>query len=389
MFDLIVVGGGLSGGLIARALLRLKPALRLAIVESEPILGGNHTWCFFESDLTPPQRHLISDLIVCRWDRYEVRFPGYTRVIDTPYAAVSSARFHDVLTDEFASASIVQDRATNVTPNKVTLAGGEDLDAHCVIDARGIRSTPYLELGFQKFVALEFELASPHALRYPIIMDATVPQHDGYRFFYSLPLTPTRLLVYDTYYSDGESLAYEALDERIRAYSHDQGWSIARVQRSEHGVLPIILAGNEEQMLLEQTKAAPLVGLGAGLFHPTTGYSLPDAVRLAEALAETMQTRALTTANVRDVIVQQVKQVWRRRSFYRLLNRMLFKAAEPHRRYQVLERFYRLDTGLIQRFYAAQLTNPDRLRIMLGKPPVPVTRALSVLSETSVYKGTA
>ena len=37
-------------------------------------------------------------------------------------------------------------------------------------------------------------------------MDATVPQVDGYRFFYVLPLAPDRLLVEDTYFSDSTHL---------------------------------------------------------------------------------------------------------------------------------------------------------------------------------------
>lgn len=384
MFDLIVVGGGLSGGLIARAVLRRKPALKLAIVESAATLGGNHTWCFFDTDLTPRQKLLISDLVVHRWDRYDVRFPGYVRTIETPYAAVTSERFHQMLTGEFARSTIIRSDAQHVTPNTVTLANGEELTGRCVIDARGIRSTPYLALGFQKFVALEVELTSAHGLRNPIIMDATISQDDGYRFFYTLPTTDNCLIVYDTYYSDGHDLAHASLVQRIRDYIRDQGWEIGRVLRSEHGVLPIILAGDKEKMLDDQMRAAPLVGLAAGLFHPTTGYSLPDAVRVAERLADEAQTRELTTAVAREIIVDAVKQTWGQRGFYRLLNRMLFKAADPSQRYRVLERFYRLDRDLIQRFYAARLSRADQLRIMMGKPPVPLGRALSVFSETSV-----
>jgi lycopene beta-cyclase len=75
------------------------------------------------------------------------------------------------------------------------------------------------------------------------------------------------------------------------------------------------------------------------------------------------------------------KSAWRERSFYRLLNRMLFRAAEPAQRYRVLERFYRLPAPLIERFYAGQATFADKVRILSGKPPVPIGRALGCLSE--------
>ena len=70
---------------------------------------------------------------------------------------------------------------------------------------------------------------------------------------------------------------------------------------------------------------------------------------------------------------------WRRRGFYRMLSKMLFKAAEPGERYRILERFYRLDEKLIARFYAGQSRPVDRARVLMGKPPVPVGRAIQAL----------
>jgi lycopene beta-cyclase len=47
----------------------------------------------------------------------------------------------------------------------------------------------------------------------------------------------------------------------------------------------------------------------------------------------------------------------------------------------VLQRFYRLPEPLIARFYAGQSSVADRIRILAGKPPVPISRALRVLKE--------
>jgi lycopene beta-cyclase len=60
---------------------------------------------------------------------------------------------------------------------------------------------------------------------------------------------------------------------------------------------------------------------------------------------------------------------------------MLFRAAEPPERYRVLQHFYRLPEALIGRFYAGQLTALDKLRILSGRPPVPLRKALSVMRE--------
>ena len=58
---------------------------------------------------------------------------------------------------------------------------------------------------------------------------------------------------------------------------------------------------------------------------------------------------------------------------------MLFRAADPTQRYKVLERFYRLSPGLVQRFYAAESTWSDQLRILAGRPPMPIGRAFGSL----------
>ena len=62
-----------------------------------------------------------------------------------------------------------------------------------------------------------------------------------------------------------------------------------------------------------------------------------------------------------------------------MLTRMLFGAAEPRSRYRMLERFYRLPEPLIERFYAGRSTSADALRILAGKPPVPIGAAIASL----------
>ena len=76
----------------------------------------------------------------------------------------------------------------------------------------------------------------------------------------------------------------------------------------------------------------------------------------------------------------------RQQSFYRFLNRMLFKAARPHERVNVLQRFYRLSDPLIARFYAGETTRTDAMRLLVGKPPVNVWRAMRCLQERSLLR---
>ena len=72
---------------------------------------------------------------------------------------------------------------------------------------------------------------------------------------------------------------------------------------------------------------------------------------------------------------------YKRDKFFRLLNRLLFRAAVSSKRHFVLERFYTLPENLIKRFYSGDIYKKDMLRILIGKPPVPVHKALYYFSE--------
>jgi len=159
-------------------------------------------------------------------------------------------------------------------------------------------------------------------------------------------------------------------------------WTVAEVEREEEGVLPIALAGDIDAYWADATPGVPEVGLRSALFQPTTGYSLPDAARMAEAVAAAPD---LTSAAIRKMAETVSKTAWKRRSYYRLLNRMMFRACEPNQRYKVLERFYRLPQPLVERFYAGDATMGDKIRILTGKPPVPVSRAMRCLTEQSAF----
>lgn len=61
---------------------------------------------------------------------------------------------------------------------------------------------------------------------------------------------------------------------------------------------------------------------------------------------------------------------------------MLFFAVLTEQRWQLMQRFYQLDTNLISRFCAGKLKLSDKARILCGKLPVPICEALRVLLMT-------
>ena len=380
--DVVLAGGGLANSLIALRLKALRPGLHVILLERDRTIGGQHTWCHFATDVSPAIGAWLAPLFVAQWPGYDVRFPTHSRSVSTPYRAISSQRLHEVLAPILGEDAWLGADISEVTPNTVRLADGRTVTAPLVIDGRGPRRSNALALGWQKFLGREVRLTAPHGLTRPIVMDAMVPQLDGYRFVYVLPLGPDRLLIEDTRYSDGPALDRGDLGLEIDAYAAQCGWTVAEVVREEDGILPIALAGDIDAYWAGATPGVPEVGLRSALFHPTTGYSLPDAARMAQAIAALPE---LTSAHVRALAEGVSKAAWKRRDYYRLLNRMMFRACEPNQRYRVLERFYRLPAPLIERFYAGDATLGDKIRILTGKPPVPISRAMACLTEQSAF----
>jgi len=95
-----------------------------------------------------------------------------------------------------------------------------------------------------------------------------------------------------------------------------------------------------------------------------TGYSFPIAVRLALAIAASDLTDL-----ARSPAAELTAALRRRLPFLYTLTRTMFERFLPAKRYAVLEHFYRLPEPLIARFYAAELSRFDQLRMFVGMPP--------------------
>lgn len=378
----LIVGAGLAGSLTALALSQARSGTRVTLLERSPAATDSHTWSFHDPDISGDWHRRLDPALRTRWQGQEVRFPDLTRQLRAGYASLGSLGLAELIESAPGVEMLRGVDVGGLDASGATLADGRRIAADAVIDARGARPSRHLVTGWQKFLGLEIETAQPHGVTQPVIMDATVPQRDGYRFVYLLPFTPTRLLIEDTRYADGPALDEDALAQEVRAYANAHGWTGTEIRR-ERGVLPIALA-MDARALWEDAEGGPVpVGLRGGFFHPVTGYSLPVAVQVADLIAATqpLTTDALHAALSRFAIGRA-----RQDRFLRLLNRMLFRGCAPDRRWRVLQRFYRLPEPLIERFYAGRLTTLDRLAIVTGKPPIPLRDALPCLREAPLLK---
>ncbi|HEU4821183.1 MAG TPA: lycopene beta-cyclase CrtY [Qipengyuania sp.] len=376
--DLAIVGGGLAGGLIALAVHRAHPGMSLALLEAGESLGGNHRWSWFEGDLDLEPDALLGCFPQTRWSGgHEVRFPGFARRLAANYRSLASSDFDATMRRQLPlTATRTGVRAAALDAGGVTLEDGQRIAARAVIDCRDFAPSQHLTGGWQLFVGHHIRTRRPHGLAAPIIMDADLAQHGAYRFVYVLPLAEDEIFVEDTYYADDPVLDRERLGERIVAYCAARGWG-GEVIATEAGVLPVITGGKAATH--RASFAAPGVALAGarGLFtHPLTSYTLPFAAGNALAIASGAH---LPGPELAALVERRAAAHWRQTRFYRDLGRMLFQATAPEERWRIFARFYRLPEPLIARFYAGRSTMFDKLRLLTGKPPVPVHRGLAAL----------
>jgi lycopene beta-cyclase len=378
--DVAFVGTGLANALIALRLSETRPDLRLRAFDRLQRVGEARTWSLFASDIDEAQRAWIAPYVAYAWPAYEVRFPGLTRVFDTGYMTLDTAAI-DAAVQRRLGAGFERGREVrDLRPDGITL-DGETVDATVVFDGRGARRTRAIRYGWQKFVGRELLLDAPHGVVNPIIMDACVEQRDGFRFLYVLPLAPDRLMLEDTRYSDTPLVEPQGFRDGIDRYAARNGWRVREVLAEEQGALPVTLAGDIDAFWRELPAGIAPTGMRAALAHPTTGYSVPSAMRLADAIAAAPPADGVAA---RCMVAAASAAAWQRHGFYRFLNRMLFQAGPPDQRWRILRHFHKKPEPLIRRFYAGQSRMTDKINILAGRPPAPIVPALRCLNPGSV-----
>ncbi|OUT60874.1 MAG: hypothetical protein CBB71_06275 [Rhodopirellula sp. TMED11] len=400
-FDYVLIGGGLQSGLLALALLHHHPDASVALIERDRQIGGNHTWSFHTGDVSESCRTWIEPLIKYRWSGYDVRLGSFRRHVGLPYASIPSNRFARVVSGLFETSTTVggdqvrhyelsadqqeslhcdgtaavaiaekvsdwqlmtDTDVIKVSEDSVLTRCGQLIRGRMVIDCRGpgAQKIQFAGCGYQKFHGFELELEDDWPTTSPVIMESVVDQRDGFRFLYTLPFTPRRVLVEDTRFSDTPDCDRQECFDLVNEYLQSRGVGRFQVVREESGVLPMPFTSE----LLPASSAPLSGGYSGGWFHAATGYSFPMAVAFAEAVASGPMEL------VRDR-VNELSDKHRLRSRYsRFLNRLLFRLVAPRQRHRIFRRFYRvLSDASIERFYSHQFTAGDALRIIVGIPP--------------------
>jgi lycopene beta-cyclase len=361
--DYLLVGGGLQSALLATAIRHCKPSATVAILERRSEICGNHRWSFHVSDIPEPARCWFDGIPQRRWPGYHVRFPDFTRWVDSSYGSIRSQDFAAFLAQQDPAFLTIRHgvAVSAVSHDHALTDEGHRWQAGLVVDCRGLGSHCSQTCGYQKFFGFQFELLdNTWPDTDPTLMDSRVGQEDGYAFVYVLPFSSTSVLIEVTHFSDHAQLERQVCLEMAKRYMQRQGIFSASLVGEESGCLPMPYRSSNSS----SSTQALIGGYRGGWFHPATGYSIPLAVRFAQVIATTDPDISS------ESISRLSRQMRPRRVFSYLLNRMLFRLVAPSSRYEIFRRIYRrLPVDSIERFYAHRFGFMDAARIFVGLPP--------------------
>ncbi|MEL6428267.1 MAG: lycopene cyclase family protein [Planctomycetota bacterium] len=369
-YDLAIVGGGCAGLSLATLLADAGDACpRVLVVERRAAYERDRTWCGWSSGT-----HRFSACADHSWLRWAVRAGGETAVhtaIDHVYEHIPSDAFYAealgairanprVRLELGAQLVDVRERGGRV---ELALPEGR-VTARTVVDTRPVPRPAHGAALLQHFTGWEVELAAPLADPETVtLMDFDVDQEGGLHFMYVLPLGPRRALVESTVLS-ASVLPRERYERRIEAYVAERlGTSIARVDYSESGAIPMYVAA----AVPDAAAGGSIVraGTAGGAVRASSGYAFHAIQRDAAYLAEQVLRGAVELLpRARGGL-----DGWMDRVFLAFLERSPERAPEAF-----LRLAQGVDADVFARFMMERCRPLDRLRVVGCMPKVPFAR---------------
>lgn len=335
----IILGGGTWGSLLAYRLKTALPSVPFKLYSENSLLGPAESLTFLESDVGACQwlhpfvsqswkEHQISTLSFDRWHQGKIHYISQNKFNDVMMKSLSGSVFHDP---------------------SLSLELAQEMGSF-VIDTR--TQCHYRKKGFKKYLGLEVELTSEHHLIAPVIFDNVVDKKECSRYISYYPTGTRTLFIKDHCYSVNESSELDKMRNDLLVLLKERNWKISRVLKVENEMSTIPLT---TPVMQQQNRVINL----SGIFHGTTGSSLPQAVRLIDQLVQT----SFRLGEVKEVVKSFKKQEEKYQDFFRHLNHQILVDKNP----EVFEAIFCQPQKTIERFYRGNLSLMDRSRVSVGK----------------------
>ena len=380
-FDIVIVGGGLSGLALAAELAQAHfSSLRVLVLEQRQRYVRDRTWSYWETPRSAVHRY--SQLERQRWTQWRVRQGARFQQQASPAAtnAGKAACYCTLDSDFFYSSAIhaisqsghvqlrlgtsVQQITGGDTPS-VETSDGEVIHAGWVFDARPPVQNNATRL-VQQFVGYEIKTDSD-------VFDPTAvelmhfhPSTAGLHFFYVLPYSPRNALVETTWISPASHKP--DFDAELRQFiASSVGLAAYEVVYEERGSLNLNASLNHTAPN-NVLRVAPL-GRGAGTLRASTGYAFLETLEHAEKIAISLRSYG-SMGEVKNWVPPAFKRraldEWMDEVFLKVLERDWSKSP-----WYFMQLFERLDPDTMVAFLSGKANWWQRLLVAGALPTLP------------------
>jgi lycopene beta-cyclase len=370
-WDIVIVGGGLSGLALAAELAAPEfAALSVLVLEKRPAYLRDRTWSYWAHKAG--NQHRYSKLERARWGQWSVSLNeryclhGSAQLV---YATLDADEFYAEAAQSIESTKHVELRlGADVASISVkapdqsfslTTELGSAVHARWVFDARPPQRMASSTL-VQQFVGWEVHTEHDAFDTRAVQLMVFEPHTKGLHFWYVLPYSARNALVESTWISPAswQPDCTQELQQYLAQRLEGKPYSLDAVQTAL------------------ENQAVPL-GRGGGTLRPSTGYAFLDTLAHAKGLADSLRS------TLNEGGVQKARSDWRPQAFTRPATDLWMDAVflnalsqdwlrAPH---YFMQMFERVGADGVVAFLSGTATQAQRIAIMRALPVMPFASA--------------
>ncbi len=374
VWDMVIVGGGLSGLALAAQLSEpVFAKLRVLVLEARTDYVRDRTWSYWRPGAEPA--HAYAHLERTCWNAWRVGLGtrlATHRSNTISYCTLDADAFYQEALHKVRACQHIElrfavavDQVQEGALPTVRTSAGEIITAAWVCDTRPATSFNYDGL-VQQFAGWEvhtqhdaFDASTVELMRFE-------PSALGLHFLYVLPYSTRNALIETTWVCPASHKPdYEA--ELQQYLQNTLGSHPFEVTYREKGVLPL-----QTKPQLRGQRVLP-IGSSAGALRPSTGYAFIDILqhtqRIAQSLAQTIQNSPLQSWQPPQ-FVRSVPDDWMDRVFLDVLQSDWSRAPE-----YFLQMFENVDAVTLVAFLTGKATLLQRIAVAQALPKSPFIAA--------------
>lgn len=274
LYDIVVVGDGLSGWLLLEALSHYPTFSSQRVLIISEGKTSERSWCFWDENLDAP----LSGMVHSSWSQMAFHAGNFSKsstLRNQRYNYIPGRNFFAYFREEFIhdhqNITLLIDKVDSIegsSGNFVVVGNDSTYRSKQVYNSAFLGQKPKVDL-WQHFRGWFIETAIPQFnTDEALLMDFNVPQNHGCSFMYLLPLSQTRALVELTFFSP-HVLDAEEYDNLLAKYIQENFGSDYNIIDREQGQIPM----QQGVFRLTGDKGEYNIGTLAGMVKPSTGYA--------------------------------------------------------------------------------------------------------------------